>query len=220
MPVSLTFDSDEATYLDKISKFYEITKELLIFGEQIDPENNTLSQTINELRNCLDHLMRVVSFKFGNREMAEGANYARTNLDKAYGHVYRAAYDTLDWVSLNLKDRMISELNGFTIETIQAVIPEYFTDIKPKLDRILNEEVTKLRSEKDIAASSEDNFIKYVKVTAELKQLVQAVIDKKPALVEHRTRLGRSNRRKLVGRILENIAVAAAAGLLVWALTR
>ena len=217
MPATnITFSDHETEYLLNIVNFYEVTKELYIYGEQIDPENRSLAQTINELRNCLDHLMRVVSYKLGLRPNTNGEKYVNTNLDKAYGHVYRAAYDTLDWVSLNLKDSIIRDLQGFSLETIQAVIPNYFSELKPKVDKILNEDIVRLRDDKDVAASSEDNLEKYIRVTAELKQLVQQISEKKPSLIEYQKRLNQSKRNQQVLRFGIDAAIAIGGGFLVW----
>lgn len=176
MSEGLTFTDKEALWLEKITKYYTVTKEIIIFAEQVDPQNRTLPQTINELRNCLDHLMRVVSVKFGLRAVASGDgddDYIQTNLDKAYGHVYRAAYDTLDWLSLTLKDRIIAEMQEFSLETVHDVMPEYFTEIKPKMEQLLSYDIANLGAEKDVEAQSEENLVKYGRIAAELKQLFQ-----------------------------------------------
>lgn len=218
----LLFTGQEVGRLGQIAKYYTLTKELIIFTEQVDPSNRTLPQAINELRNCLDHLMRIVSFKMGISDLDNsiaGADYIETNFNKAYGHVYRAAYDTLDWLSLIIKDRIIDELQGFSLETINDVLPEYFTKIRPRLEQILGEEMTTLRTGKDVASTSEENLVKYTRVTAELKSLFNIIIERKPSLIEHRARLKNSRRRKIILRILENIAVGVIVGILVWILT-
>lgn len=215
----LKFTNGEAEWLEKIAKYYEVTKELLIFGEQVDPDNLTLTQSINELRNCLDHLIRVISFKFDPNRVDSDDRYVQTNLDKSYGHVYRAAYDTLDWVSLTLKDRIVAELSGFSAETIQAVFPEYYTTIRPRLEEILSEEVMKLRVQKDVAATSEENLVKYGQVTAELQRLFKTIINRKSALVEHKMRSKRSSRIRWAWMIASHIAVGLLVGILVTVLS-
>jgi len=219
MVSKLTFTDEETAWFEKITKYYVACKELLIFGEQIDPENRTLVQSINELRNCLDHLIRVISSKLAPHKTDDDPDYIRTNLDKAYGHVYRAAYDTLDWVSLTLKDRIVDELRGFSLETIQAVLPEYFTKIKPRVEQIQAGEITRLRMEKDVARKSEENLVKYGQVTAELKQLYQTISNRKSALVEHQSHLKQSRRKKLIQRIAVDVAIGITVGILVWLLT-
>jgi len=223
MADKLVFEGEEAEYLKNIGRYYATTKELLIFGEQVDPENRTLPQVINELRNCLDHLMRVVLFKFGLSRRDKDGDYVKTNLDKAYGHVYRAAYDALDWISLTLKGRIIDELQGFSLDTIQAVLPEYFKEIKPRFEEIITNEVTILRMEKDVAQKSEENLVKYGQVVAELKRLFNLIINKKSALVEYQTRQVKSQRKQLIQSIIVKIIIGVVSGvvvgLVVWHLT-
>jgi len=222
MADKLVFEGEEAKYLENIGKYYAITKELLLFGEQVDPENRTLPQVINELRNCLDHIMRVVLFKLGLSKHNE-ANYVKINLDKAYGHVYRAAYDALDWISLTLKGRVIDELQGFSLDTIQAVLPEYFKEIKPRFEEIITNEVTILRMEKDVAQKSEENLAKYGQVVAEMKRLFNLIVNRKSALVEYQTRQVKSQRKQLIQSIIVKIIIGVVSGvvvgLVVWHLT-
>jgi hypothetical protein len=131
----LSFSQEEEEKILAITRYYEVTKEILILGEQIDIESRTLIQPINELRNCLDHLMRVILAKFGMREGTD-VDYIKTNLNKAFGHVYRAAYDALDWVTLTFKERIYIELHNYSLETINAVMPEYYSDLKPRIEKI------------------------------------------------------------------------------------
>jgi len=210
----LVFRDDEAAKFREITGYYELSKELLIFGEQVHPQNKSFTQTINELRNCLDHIMRATAFKLGLRKVESEEGYVLKNLDKAYGHVYRAAYDTLDWVSIILRERIRDELQDFSLETIQAALPDYFTLIKPRIEHLLSNEVTKLRNEKDVAAKSEQNLISYTKVIAELKDLWQKVINALPALAEAENRLKRSERRQLIRNIGVGVGVAIIAFLL------
>jgi len=209
------FAEEDVPSLKRIADYYEVTKELILFAEQVDPLNKTLPQPINELRNCLDHLMRVVSSRLGGRKAQHGGDYAKTNMDKAYGHVYRAAYDTLDWVSLTLKGRIIDELEPFSVDTIQAALPEYYSRIRPRLETILIEDVAQLRMDKDVGLPGEENLVRYGEVAAELKKLFFEVVNAKSALIEHHLRLRSSARRG----VLRDIAVGTAGGVAVLAIT-
>lgn len=80
MADELIFGCEEAKWLRRIASYYEVTKGLLIFGEEVDPQNNTLVQSVNELRNSFDHLMRVVSNKSGQRKADDGEKYVEAIL--------------------------------------------------------------------------------------------------------------------------------------------
>ena len=141
--MQVVFNSKESDDLVTIAKYYEVTKRLLILGEQLDLESRTLPQVINELRNCLDHLMRVVQFKAGIRSSVQDnslADYTEMNINKAYGHVYRAAYDALDWIAMIIKERVVYELRPFSVEAINTVWPEYYSQLRPRFEEIINRE--------------------------------------------------------------------------------
>jgi hypothetical protein len=213
----LEFDDKQTGTLMLITQYHEIAKELVIFGEEIDPGNRTLIQPINELRNCLDHLNRIFLYKMGLRHESEDEDYVKENLGKAYGHVYRAVYDALDWVSLTLKGRIVEEMNDFSLDTIQAVMPEYFKDIKPRMERILYQDIAALRMEKDVAISNEENLIKYGQLTIEMKELFGNVITRKSSLVEYELKHRRS---RLKERVWQIIIAIVGGGFLFWLLDK
>ncbi|MFP3975538.1 MAG: hypothetical protein ACLFVK_04875 [Dehalococcoidia bacterium] len=66
----LEFTEVETQQIRNIAAYYKVAKELIIYGEQIDPNNMTLVQTLSERTNALDHLMRVLIEKQGMRSEA------------------------------------------------------------------------------------------------------------------------------------------------------
>ncbi len=171
-----------------MTELYPKVKELILYGEENDPENRTHLQTINELRNAMDHLMRVFAYKFGFKP-DESQDYATKHIDKAFGHVYRAGYDALDWVSITLRERIVNELNGISHEAIAKIFPEYYREIKPELERA-SEEISKLRSGKDVAghdahSNSFNNFEQYVAIIGKLRDYLDKVLNIKPSLIEY-----------------------------------
>lgn len=92
---------DRALIVDKLrelTELYLVVKEIIIYFEEVNPEQKSDIQPINELRNAFDHLMRCFSKWLGidkNQEHKSSA-YISTHLSKSFGHVYRAGYDTVD----------------------------------------------------------------------------------------------------------------------------
>jgi predicted metalloendopeptidase len=127
--------------------------------------------------------------------------YALVNLDKAYSHVYRAAYDALDWVALSTKERIINELAGFSIETIKEVLPNYYSEIRPRFEKIMSEDIVQLRLEKDVSTQNEDNLVKYGTVVAELDKIDKQIINCKPSLTEVHTKIRTRNLMALLWKI-------------------
>ena len=81
----------------------------------------------------------------------------KLNLNKAFGHVYRAGYDTLDLTTLFLQQYIAKEIARFSLETINSVFPEYYKDIRPSLEEI-KDEIGKKRRQKDVGDHNCENF--------------------------------------------------------------
>lgn len=191
-----TFTGGEGEHLFKITQFYNLTKELLLFGEQLDKEGRTHLQPINEIRNGFDHLTRVFAFKCGYKEGMEDDDYPGKNLERSFGHIYRAAYDTLDWVSTLLRDSIVEELKPYAPQVIQAAIPEYYPNIRPRVEQIVLKEVPELRASKDIGTSNLENFEKYVEITKELKGYDESIKNAKVSLIECQDKIGELEKKK------------------------
>lgn len=194
MPEKLQFNDEQVEYFIKIAKYYKIAKELIIYGEQIDPYSSTLAQTLSERTSALDHIMRVILVKIGMRdEIGEDLEeYSKRNLEKAYGHIYRAAYDALDWVALTIQERIAKDIENISLVTISAIMPTYFTTIRPGLHKIIHNDVTRLRNQKDVANNNESNLEQYTTTVLELKKLFDQVATKLPELIKYEKKHKRS----------------------------
>ena len=187
MKNEIIFKEKQGETIILISKYYEVAKKLMILGEQVDIENNAFPGIIFELRNCLDHLMRVIQFKAGIRQIDTTElpeDYEDKNMEKSFGHVYRAVYDALDWVAFTIKERLVYELNDFSVETIREALPTYYSDLRPRLEAILTERIVALRMDKDVTAINEQNLLEYEKIVLELKEIFLKVINNKESLIE------------------------------------
>ena len=153
---SLDFFSSEA--IDKLNRstfLYKNLKKYLLKAEQMDKDRKTQPQILLELRNALDHFMRIFLTKNGfnekilSQDEKELTHYINNQMDKFYGHLYRAAYDILDWLSIDIHDKIDNLLESYPTQTISEVIPEYYSIILPKLDKI-SLEISEIREKKDV----------------------------------------------------------------------
>jgi hypothetical protein len=209
IPEKIVFTEEESQIIRKISTYYRAAKELIIYGEQIDPNNRTLAQLLSERSNALDHILRVFLEKQGLRDepVKDPIAYNRDSLNKAYGHIYRAAYDALDWVALTIQERLAKDINSVSIEAVSAVMPEYYSDIKPKLEKILRDDITSLRDHKDVTDGNEDNLESYIQTVVTIRQLFDKVQEKMSSLIEYNLKHKRKERLNLVWQII--IAIIA-----------
>lgn len=172
---------DDADVKDKLQKFVSLhssIKGMILYTEEISNRSN--AQELLEIRDATDHLVRVLRVELENKS---NSDYEVQNLDKAIGHLCRAGYDVLDWTSLILRQKMETELKGFSTDTITAVLPNYYSEIKPKVLKI-STKIAKIREEKDIGKLTLEEFTEYFEQVEQLKQYYSEIIDKKSSLIE------------------------------------
>jgi hypothetical protein len=122
------------------TKFFIIRAEELGFKSYLGP--------MNELRNAYEHVIRYQTAVTGIQEN-KNEDYICTNLKKAIGHEYRAFFDAADWLSMMLRKSIIEQLQPYSPTNIRKAIPNYHSDIRPRIDEI-TEEISKIRCCKDI----------------------------------------------------------------------
>lgn len=177
------FSETEEKNLKSITELYGKVKELIIFCEENQEEFKTNLQTVKELRDAFDHMMRVFAVKLKTKEEM-GDGYIQTSLDKVLGHVFRAGYDTLDFATLILRDKINKEVADFSPSAIQAAIPNYYSEMRPSVEAITTD-IIKLRTNKDIAKPSPELFDEYFKNVITLQEMFKIILKAKPSLVEY-----------------------------------
>jgi hypothetical protein len=122
----MIFTEQEKSKIEKLVKLYINAKALILLTEEIDPNSQSNLQIIKELRDAFDHLMQVFYRKYEKKSGgAYDQNFETENLEKAIGHVYRAAFDALDGTVISLKESIANALSAFPVEVIIEVMPEY-----------------------------------------------------------------------------------------------
>jgi len=204
---TISFSEQETAKIRETVELYIFVKELLIYNEIIDPDSYTLPQIINELRNAYDHFNRVLAEKL-EITGTKGDDYSIKTLDKALGHIYRACYDALDWLSINVKQDIKEELKPFSHEAIKEVIPTYYKEIRPMFSQY-ERRITALRAEKDIASINDGDLIEYTQIVKDLSDIRQKIKDSVDALAEYDSKKKKESRL----RDLRNIGVGVIIGL-------
>lgn len=182
------FTERDYEQLRELALLHRDAKALILYSEEIDPDSRSNLQTIKELRDALDHLMRVVLARLAPGEVADTAEagYCQKNLQKAIGHVYRAAFDALDGTVLSLRERIADILSDYEIHEISTIIPDYW-DIRIELDR-LTEDVAKHRGRKDVGRDVGETLNRYIDDVDKLRDFHTRLLHSGPALDECRKR--------------------------------
>lgn len=190
--MQLSFTEKETQKIRETAELYRFVKELILFNEEIDPQSHTFPQTLNELRNAYDHFNRVVAAKLGIKEMGGGdlEKYCYDTLDKALGHVYRASFDALDWLNVNIRESIARDLEPFSHEAIKEVIPNYYSEIRPTIEGYQHR-ISELRAEKDIKSMEVGNLEEYTNIVKKLNDYRTTITNSINSIVDYDARRNR-----------------------------
>ena len=73
-----------------------------MLAEELSEDGVAFLQPMKEHRDAYDHLMRIFSLNLRKAQLPSDFDYnyyIEDNLKKAYGHEYRAFFDTADWLT-------------------------------------------------------------------------------------------------------------------------
>jgi hypothetical protein len=133
--------------LEQLGVIYSKTKGYVLRAEEVDPESRSNLAIFKEQRDALDHVMRALTEYFAKGDEAD-EDYLCEHINNAVGHMFRAAYDTLDGTGVSYKFRLRDALKGISSKAISAVYPDYYTTVLPTLNKI-DETIAEHREHKD-----------------------------------------------------------------------
>lgn len=201
---NLSFNEEESKIIHKAVNLYVLLKKQTLLGEELDTERKTQIQILVELRNALDHFMRALTVKYQLGEDRD-EDYVFKQIQKLYSHMHRAGYDVLDWRSIILRDKISEFMMPFSTETISAIAPEYYKNIKPEAERI-SIEISKIRNNKDVDGNDLEennltNFKNYIKEVDSLQENYTKIVTKIPSLIEYDKKKKSENRKETLKKI-------------------
>lgn len=181
------FYIDEEKILKELVESYCIVKDFLIYAEEIDM-GSTFIPSRFELNHALDHLMRVFAVKASFKETENERGYCLANLSAGSAHIYRAGFDIMDHITILLRGKIVDDLKDFSPETIQKILPEYYTNIRPHIGDI-GGKIAQLRISRDISENTSTlygSLMDYASLTKELQDNYETIIRRKPSLIEYK----------------------------------
>lgn len=142
------WDSTEKRYWKSICEIYFLTKHYILKAEEISLKLETFLQPVKEHRDAFDHIARVYGYELMDKNVENPDSYRTENLKKALGHVYRAFFDTADWLSYECRKQIRETLAQIPPDEINSKYPEY-NEAKECLNSIPFE-IANIRANKDI----------------------------------------------------------------------
>lgn len=151
-----------------LCKIHILTKHYTLLAEEYSISMRAFLQPMKEQKDAYEHIIRAYTKKCENRILSdEDKEYMSKNIEKAIGHEYRAYFDTIDYLTICLRELISKELSGVAYKELIQVYPEYDRYKKVLLD--IPEQIAMYREKKDIGSSEMLKFAsEYGKVVDEL----------------------------------------------------
>jgi len=142
-------------------------KKLNILSEEISIDFKSFRLPSQEIVHANEHIMRTFASELGLiTDTTTMPNYIEDNLKKAIAHYYRAIFDSLDYISIILRSKIVNVLNQYPPNVIMHVLPDYYTTIRPAIMN-LTIDINELRASKDLSdiksvSSKVDKYIEII----------------------------------------------------------
>ena len=205
---------------ERLISLYSLYKTVFLLSEEINYEFNAFVQPMIELKDALDHIMRRISLDLeGNFGTEYGIDIEQlryeknVQIDKAIYHIARAINDTLDFVNIKIREDVIDLLGKYPKNIIEAILPEYYKDIRVKIET-LPRRVKLLRERSDIG---EADFVKdYEIYLSDIKKIMSFVRKAKEALPSVDINHKKLERQRIASSVFLSILSAILGALTVW----
>ena len=200
----------------RILTVYSQYKSLQLTASEIDADGfREYVQPFLEIRSATDHIMRARAAELGFKTNCE-PEYVRDCYKKALGHTYRALFDVADWLAVVLRERITHALRPYSRACITAVLPTYYTTLRPQVEKI-SMEIAKLRDSKDSSADGdtiESGIQAYADQTSVLEQTYRTLWAAVPSLEEWTAKERADAHREWWRGVLGLLLVAVVAAIL------
>lgn len=202
--------SDESKKIIKLLETYQIAQSAILYSEEVDPTSASNLQINKEMRDTLDHLMRIYNHKLNSQNM--NRDLLNENYEKAIGHLYRATFDALDGTVMSVSELISHSLNKYTAKVLSEVIPDYWKMRKEILS--IKSKVSNFRAYKDVGEKSNEMLNSYIAEVDVLDGFYKEILENGPQLDEYEKQLRGQNIKKRIIDISVAIIATVIGGLI------
>lgn len=151
-----------------LCKIHILTKHYTLLAEEYNISTKAFLQPMKEQKDAYEHIIRAYTRKCEKLVLSEDDhNYMLKNIEKAIGHEYRAFFDTIDYLTICLRELIAMELSGTSYSDLIKIYPEYDKYKEILID--MPERIAKYRELKDIGSNEMLRFASdYGKVVDDL----------------------------------------------------
>lgn len=139
--------------------------------------------------------------------------------EKLLSHLNRCFYDISDMLSINYRNKIIACLGRYDPESISMGLPEYYSSMKPEIERI-SQRISTYRNEKGKKSCDNTEKIEsYSNDVRKLKNFYISINDAQPVLDEIQNKMKKKETKAntsnyLIGGIIGVVGSAAVAIIL------
>lgn len=153
-----------------LCKIHILTKHYTLLAEEYNISTRAFLQPMKEQKDAYEHIIRAYTRKCEHHMLSEDdQEYMIKNMEKAIGHEYRAYFDTIDYLTICLRELISQQLKGVLYKEIIRVYPEY--DKYKKMLVSIPEKIAAYREKKDIGS---EEMLKYA---SEYGKIVDELIE-------------------------------------------
>lgn len=148
----LADSSENVKNIDNLSRIHILTKHYLLLAEELSENGDAFLQPLKEHRDAYDHLMRIFALPFRETlpDNFDEKKYISENMKKAYGHEYRAFFDTADWLTFICRKFIRENLSYKALRNEYEKKYQDFTEIRKFINDVPFT-IAKYREGKDIS---------------------------------------------------------------------
>lgn len=134
-----------------LCKIHILTKHYTLLAEEYNISTRAFLQPMKEQKDAYEHIIRAYTKKCEKRVLSEDdENYMAKNIEKAIGHEYRAYFDTIDYLTICLRELIAKQLSGVSYKDLISIYPDY--DKYKKILVEIPERIAEYREKKDIGS--------------------------------------------------------------------
>lgn len=109
-----------------LCKIHILTKHYTLLAEEYNINTRAFLQPMKEQKDAYEHLIRAYTRKYEKKTITKNdQDYMLKNIEKAIGHEYRAYFDTIDYLTICLRELISTEINGLSYKDLIKVYPDY-----------------------------------------------------------------------------------------------
>jgi len=146
------------------------------------------------------------------------ANPAKS--DRLLAHEYRAFFDVADLLNMTLREKICKALSGYSIESIQAILPAYYKEMRPKIEEICVQ-IAAVRGAKDIGEEVKiiDGVEEYRKLIDQLHDFWTKISNSLVALDEYQRKRSDETRKERRRVTRSGVLIVFLTAVITWAVT-